>query len=148
MFDMAWSQSRVEVRLPTDDNVLRIFIRSDEGNLHRVAERSDGLKIFVALVAFLEAKQARAPIRMIDEAEQHLHWDAQADLMNMLHRQKQTGQMIYTTHSPGCLPHDLGTAVRLVLPAGDDRSRVMNCMWEEGPGFDPMLMALEPPPPQ
>lgn len=80
---------------------------------------------------------------MIDEAEEHLHYDAQADLTQMLARQEQAAQVIYTTHSAGCLPQDLGTGVRLVIPAeGVDRSDVENWPWAEGVGFSPLLLGM------
>lgn len=144
LFGAAWGQSDIEVRFGTDTNTLHLLVRSDSGALHRVAERSDGLKIFVALVAFVLANSANRPVLLIDEAEQHLHWDAQADLVGMLHRQDQVAQVIYTTHSPGCLPQDLGAAVRLVVHADNepDRSRVVNSIWTEGPGFAPLLLGM------
>lgn len=144
IFATAWGQSEVEVRFGTDGTVLHVMVRSDQGVLHRIAERSDGLKIFVALISFLVANGAHRPVLLVDEAEQHLHWDAQADLVGMLHRQDQVAQVVYTTHSPGCLPQDLGAGIRLVVHSEDhtDRSRVVNSIWTEGPGFAPLLMGM------
>ncbi len=144
VFRDAWGQSRVEVRFATDAALLHVLVRADEGALQRIAERSDGLRIFVALVAFLVAHRAERPILLIDEAEQHLHWDAQADLVGMLHRQERAAQVIYTTHSPGCLPQDLGTGVRLVsaVAGHPDRSSVVNSLWTAGHGFVPLLLGI------
>jgi len=140
----AWGQSEIEPRLTHDGTVLRIFIKTDYGGFLDVARRSEGLRTFMALVAFT-ARQggSRPPILLIDEAEEHLHYDAQADLTQMLARQDQAAQVIYTTHSAGCLPQDLGTGVRLVVPAeGVDRSRVENWPWAEGVGFSPLLLGM------
>jgi energy-coupling factor transporter ATP-binding protein EcfA2 len=144
IFLEAWGQSEVEVRFGTDSTVLHLMVRSDQGALHRIAERSDGLKIFVALISFLVANGAHRPVLLVDEAEQHLHWDAQADLVGMLHRQEQVAQVVYTTHSPGCLPQDLGAGIRLVMQWENesDRSRAVNSIWTEGPGFVPLLMGI------
>lgn len=142
LFEKSWSQSSIEVRFSNDSQTLRLFVRAGDGHLHRVAERSDGLRMYVCLVAFLTANESTRPILLIDEAEQHLHWDAQADLVGMLHRQDQTGQVVYSTHSPGCLPQDLGAGLRLALQRGADRSVVSNAVWAEGKGFAPLLMAM------
>lgn len=140
----AWGQSEIEVRFGTDNTALHLMVKSDQGALHRIAERSDGLKIFVALISFLVANGAHRPVLLVDEAEQHLHWDAQADLVGMLHRQEQVAQVVYTTHSPGCLPQDLGAGIRLVMQreSEPDRSRAVNSIWTEGPGFVPLLMGI------
>jgi predicted ATPase len=142
--DKAWEQSKVEPRLTNDNHLLRIFVRTDGGNYQDIAERSDGLRAFLALVAFTnEYTNGLPPILVIDEAEIHLHYDAQADLIQMLGRQRQAAQVIYTTHSVGCLPQDLGTGVRLVEPHADaDRSSVTNWPWANGGGFDPLLLGM------
>jgi predicted ATP-dependent endonuclease of OLD family len=54
------------------------------------------------------------PILLLDEIETHLHYDAQADLAQMLAKQEIVAKVIYTTHSMGCLPEDLGTGVRFI----------------------------------
>ena len=140
-FEEAWGQSDLKVRLAINRNSLCIHARSDDGALHRIAERSDGLRSFVALTAFLRQQAADNVILLIDEAEQHLHWDAQADLVNVLERQGLAAQVVYTTHSPACLPSDLGGSIRLVIREDLDNSRVSNAPWAEGSGLAPILMA-------
>lgn len=135
----AWGQSDVEPRFDNDDYVLRILVRTGKGGLQDIAQRSEGLRAFVALVAFTTERARRvAPILLIDEADIHLHYDAQADLIQMLSRQQQAAQVIYTTHSAGCLPQDLGTGVRLVEPNEDQRAqRRRELAMAEGPGLRP-----------
>jgi len=142
--DEAWDQGTVEPRFETDDYALRILVRTGEGGLQDIAQRSDGLRAFIALVAFTtERARERPAILLIDEAEIHLHYDAQADLVQMLGHQRQAGQVIYTTHSAGCLPQDLGTGVRIVIPNEDqDRSSVDNWPWEAEGGFGPLLLGM------
>lgn len=146
VFENAWSQAPVFVRLKQDAQTLRILVSVEGGGYSSIAERSDGLKIFVALTAFgaLRDTTDRQLILVIDEAEQHLHYDAQADLIRMLDRQEVAAQVIYTTHSAGCLPLDLGTGVRPVLPLPErpGNSRLANNFWTESPGFMPLLMAM------
>jgi len=146
VFEYAWSQAPVFVRLKQDAQTLRILVSVEGGGYSSIAERSDGLKTFVALTAFgaLRGPTDRRLILVIDEAEQHLHYDAQADLIRMLDRQEVAAQVIYTTHSAGCLPLDLGTGIRPVLPHSDrpGTSRLANNFWTESPGFTPLLMAM------
>lgn len=145
VFESAWSQQPVHVRLKQDVWTLRVLVSTEEGGYSSIAERSDGLKTFVALSAFAARHIVtdRPLILMIDEAEQHLHYDAQADIVRMLDRQTVAQQVIYTTHSAGCLPPDMGTGIRPVLPAGGSgHSRISNNFWESGPGFTPLLMAM------
>lgn len=140
----AWDQSDVEPRLDNDDFVLRILVRTGKGGLQDIAQRSEGLRAFIALVAFTTERARKVPpILLIDEAEIHLHYDAQADLIHMLSRQGQAAQVIYTTHSAGCLPQDLGTGVRLVEPNEDqERSSVENWPWQKDQGFGPLLLGM------
>lgn len=145
VFTEAWQQSPVVVRLHLDSILLRVMVSNVAGGYSSIAERSDGLKAFVALTAFAaqETDSGRPLILLIDEAEQHLHFDAQADLIRMLERQGLAMQVLYTTHSPGCLPADLGTGIRPVIPADDGgRSSVSSSFWTGGRGFYPLLLAL------
>lgn len=140
VFAVHWSQSKLTVHLNVQGNTLEIFVASDGGNLYRLADRSDGLRTYLALIAFLDGKNLSVPpILVFDEAESHLHWDAQADLINVLYDQDMVSQVIYSTHSPGCLPHDLGHGVRAVIPTEPDRSKVENWIWATAAGFRPML---------
>jgi predicted ATP-dependent endonuclease of OLD family len=81
-------------------------------------------------------------VLLVDEAESHLHYDAQADLVRVFSRQQTVAKIIYTTHSAGCLPQDLGAGVRVVVPGEDGVSKLRNNFWTEGPGFSPLLTAM------
>lgn len=148
IFDQAWNQSKVTVRFNVNGTRLEVLIKElhGGGDVTNISERSDGLKTFVALVAFLETGQHKVPpVLLIDEAETHLHYDAQADLVSALLKSVDTTQVFYTTHSPGCLPSDLGTGIRVVARDEDhaDASVIKNNFWEgEGPGFSPLLFAM------
>ena len=140
-----WSQAPLTVRLRVAPPMLRIYVKAEEGGLYRLEDRSAGLRAFVALVAFLVDKNTDVrPVLVVDEAESHLHWDAQADLVNLFHTQEVASQIIYTTHSPGCLSHDLGHGVRAVVPDPDrpDRSTVKNWIWKDDAGFRPLLLDM------
>jgi predicted ATP-dependent endonuclease of OLD family len=148
LFDQAWNQSKVTVRFNVNGSRLEVLIKelNGDGDVTNISERSDGLKTFVALVAFLESGGYTVPpVLLIDEAETHLHYDAQADLVSVLLKSVDTTQVFYTTHSPGCLPSDLGTGIRVIARDADhaDASVIKNNFWEgEGPGFSPLLFAM------
>lgn len=144
VFSTSWGQSDLTVRLRVSDQVLHILVRDAGTPYVAIAERSDGLRQYVSLLAFASLeKNEESPILLIDEAETHLHYDAQADLIQMLARQEVATKVIYTTHSVGCLPEDLGTGVRLVEANGPASSIIRNWFWEtDEPGFSPMLFGI------
>ena len=145
-FAESWSQADLVVRLNIiPPNQLQVYVETNGGKTFRLADRSDGLRAFVALVAFLATMKPRhPPVLVLDEAENHLHWDAQADLVNLFHSQEKVSQIIYSTHSPGCLPHDLGHGVRAVVQDEErpDRSSIQNWIWESDSGYRPLLLKM------
>ena len=148
----AWSQIPLSVRFYLEGSVLSIMMEMQARDYILIDQQSDGLRQFVALRAFVARHQERPPIILIDEAETHLHYDAQADLVDALEEQDDVAKVIYTTHSAGCLPRDLGFGVRGIVPIETDRedgqtlvtdhSRVINGFWFEGHGFSPLLIAM------
>lgn len=144
-FRGAWKQSPLSVVLRTDASTLRVDVVENGEAVTVFDERSAGFRMFVALVAFLAVQhKGILPVLLIDEAENHLHIDAQADLINMLVAQEEVAKVIYTTHSPACLPPDLGVGVRAVIPAKDGRqaSTISNSFWVEGAGYSPLMIAM------
>ncbi len=146
-FHATWKQARLTVRLEVNsDDELELLIHEDDDTITSFDERSAGLRAFIALIAFVESQNLDPrPILLIDEAEEHLHLDAQAELIEMLEAQTYASSVIYTTHSPGCLPTDMGSRVRVVEPTekNSPRSRVRNSFWSGGSaGFSPLMMAM------
>jgi predicted ATP-dependent endonuclease of OLD family len=146
VFNRSWRQSVITLELHNQGTVLKMMIKENGDIITRFDERSAGLRMFVALAAFVaSADTLTPPVLLIDEAEVHLHYDAQADLINMLLTQKEAAQVIYTTHSPGCLPLDLGTGIRVIAPIepGKTASEVRNAFWtDHNAGFSPLLLAM------
>lgn len=148
----SWKQATVSVELREQAGALNIFPYDADSETHsEIEDRSDGFRSFLALLAFTTRHAAgkRKLILAIDEAERHLHYNAQADLVDVLtRRQKFATQIIYTTHSAGCLPEDLGSAIRVVKPILGDRSVVKNGFWsaqaaeKASGGFTSLLMAM------
>ena len=147
VYENKWGQSDITASFDIDGNTLRIQVGERPGkNLIRefssISERSDGARFFIALAAFIEVSREEKPILLIDEAERHLHYDAQADLMQMFYEQEVTAKIIYTTHSAGCLPEDLGTSIRAIKPEEDYKSSIYK-LWEgNAKGFRPLFLAM------
>lgn len=145
IFANAWKQSSLSVHFEIDGDQLRIELMEDGGNVTIFDERSAGLRMFVALISFLKVHgSVRPPILLIDEAENHLHIDAQADLVTMFVTQQHAVKVIYTTHSPACLPPDLGTGIRTVVPRPDNVqvSDVRNNFWQGAAGYSSLMLAM------
>lgn len=139
-----WSQSEVSARLRLDGKTLHVLAGARGNKFVRISERSDGLRQYVALLAFLSRHRSgdALPVLLIDEAETHLHYDAQADLIQMLTKQSVAAKVVYTTHSIGCLPEDLGMGLRMVEAKGE-HSRINNWFWQSNtPGFSPILFGI------
>lgn len=144
-FRDSWKQSSLSVRFSVDGDHLRISIIENDEDVTVFDERSAGLRMFVALVAFLSTRDATTPpILLIDEAESHMHIDAQADLVNMFISQEQAARVIYSTHSPACLPPDLGVGIRSVVPWAENlqASDIRNSFWSDGAGYSPLMIAM------
>lgn len=146
--EKAWNQSPVYTRLQVDQEVIRILMNKP-GTYSGFEERSDGVKAFVALYSYTCLNtEGPPPILLIDEAEAHLHYDAQADLVRVFETQEIASKIIYTTHSAGCLLNDLGTGIRVIKPVynenGQDtgKSIISNSFWTEGAGFSPLMLAM------
>lgn len=152
LFRNRWSQANLRVQIQVNGTVVHVYVRTANGKLIPMADRSAGLRQFIALLAFVESNREddERLVLLVDEAEAHLHYDAQADLVNVFTRQTIVDKIIYTTHSAGCLPLDLGTGVRVIEPVGPketrredwERSRIRNAFWTDGPGFSPLLLAM------
>ncbi|MFF0516906.1 AAA family ATPase [Streptomyces sp. NPDC004250] len=145
----AWRQETVWPILHISDGTLRVFVRVAHANSYsELHDRSDGLRQFIALLARINSvryleKEDHEVIVLIDEAENHLHYDAQADLIEVFTRQELVKQVIYSTHSAGCLPEDLGTGVRVIRPVpGTPHSSIQNWFWSDGAGFTPLLLGM------
>jgi energy-coupling factor transporter ATP-binding protein EcfA2 len=142
MFGQNWNQQGIAIQIDIQGQILYIQATTPEdAGLSDIGERSDGLRWFAALLAFSYGWK-RPPIMLVDEIETHLHYDAQADLINVLSKQAFTSKVIYTTHSFGCLPNDLGTGVRVVEQIDAATSRLENGFWKRGAGFSPLLASM------
>ena len=142
-FSQAWVRRDVVPVLSVDGTILHILVRTpDHENRAPIDQRSDGLRWFIALLSFLNQKDSTQPILLVDEAESHLSYDSQARLIEVLETQDVVQKVMYTTHSAGCLPSDLGRGIRPVVQLEGERSDVKNGFWTDGPGFKPIMGAM------
>lgn len=53
-------------------------------------------------------------------------------------------KVIYTTHSPACLPPDLGTGIRTIVPRRENIqiSDIKNSFWQGAAGYSPLMLAM------
>ncbi len=145
-YTSSWSQSKVYPQIIFDLDSFKIQIFYSD-SFTEISQRSEGLKQYIALKAFLNYSQTKKPILLIDEAEIHLHYSAQADLITEFEKQELVDSIIYSTHSAGCLPSDLGTGIRVIEPIFEDRkdtgrSIIRNSIWQNTGGFSPILLAM------
>tara|TARA_R110001632_G_scaffold28927_2_gene77030 strand:- start:52915 stop:54834 length:1920 start_codon:yes stop_codon:yes gene_type:complete len=149
VFINSWSQTKIFPRMTLDVNSVKLqVISGDEDNYTEIVERSDGLKQYISLRAFLALKSIKTkPILLIDEAELHLHYSAQADLVTEFEKQNIVNSIIYSTHSAGCLPSDLGCSIRAIEQIKKDGidtglSKIRNSIWTNNGGLSPILFAM------
>lgn len=152
IFQSAWSQSDIFIQLYWDKPNVHIMVKvlgEEEGQYEfsKIEARSDGFRQYVALLAFIIKNNSQCPILLIDEAELHLHYDAQADFVQTFTERNLISQVVYTTHSAGCLPEDLGMGVKLIR--GDETngkietSQIENNFWTtDTTGFNPLLFGM------
>jgi predicted ATP-dependent endonuclease of OLD family len=144
-----WAQSKLFVSLRLEGTTLYIKIENEELDVFDLRQRSDGLRQFIALINFVEAFKSKEEniILLVDEAELHLHYDAQVDLIKNFHEQTFAAKIIYTTHSVGCLPEDLGNGAKLIFPDMNklERSSITKYFWSnknKRPGFTSLLFGM------
>jgi hypothetical protein len=140
----AWSQNKLTITLRADTESLAVHVTDEDTERDvPIEERSAGLRMFAALLCFC-ARYAKGipPILLFDEAETHLHYGAQADLMDVFATQDFAQAVLYSTHSIGCLPEDLGRSIRVVAPIRGEESEIRNEFWSGGVGMTPLMLAM------
>ncbi|MGI8828327.1 MAG: ATP-dependent nuclease [Candidatus Limnocylindria bacterium] len=139
-----WNQSDLQVDFDEKDLEVRITVAGRDGKQFDLEDRSDGMRMFLALCAFLAKKgQQPRPILLVDEVERHLHYAAQADIVSMFDRRPDVAQIVYSTHSIGCLPQDLGRGVRVIVADMERGTSTIDNLWiRDGHGIKPLIAAM------
>jgi predicted ATP-dependent endonuclease of OLD family len=94
-----WSQSDAYLRFDWRKPIIDLVVVQRKGLLPRdrfnaLSERSDGYRQFVALLIFVLLRKIDGAILIVDEIEQHLHYDAQADVIQMMTAEEKIGKVI------------------------------------------------------
>lgn len=149
---VAWRKTPLTVGFELNETSLAVLMAMETHDYIDIDQHSDGLRQFVALRAFIAADDhAVKPIVLIDEADQHLHYDAQAELMTVFEEQDEAAKIVYTTHSAGCLPRDLAVGIRGIAVTTreekgktrrTDYSNVVDEIWSDDHGLSPLLIAM------
>ena len=140
-----WGQSDLKVDFDVVSlEDVRITVAGADGEQFDLSHRSDGMRMFLALCAFLAKEgQDPKPVLLIDELERHLHYEAQADIVSMFDARTDVAQVIYSTHSIGCLPQDLGRGVRVVVPDTEAGTSQIDNLWIRSvSGVQPLMAAM------
>ncbi len=139
VFEGKWSQSLLEVKLEVNMGNLEILLHEGDHQYSELKFRSDGFRQFLSLIAFASLKKNEDVVLLVDEIELHLHYDGQADLLQTLAKQDFAKKVIYSTHSVGCFPEDLG-GIKVIERTPDSfTSLIENKFWTMGNGFAPLL---------
>ena len=144
-FALYWKQEPLSMQLSIVHDQVVVMVRNHETDIHtELSQHSDGFRSFLALVAFVAVRAAGEvkPILLVDEADMHLHYDAQAALVDMFTQQTFAAKIIYTTHSAGCLPEDLGLSVHQIRLSRNSDSEVVNGVWANSAGVRLLLLAM------
>jgi predicted ATP-dependent endonuclease of OLD family len=140
-----WGQSDLKVDFDVVGlQDIRITVAGADGEQFDLTHRSDGMRMFLALCAFLaKEEQSPKPVLLIDELERHLHYEAQADIVSMFDARTDVAQVVFSTHSIGCLPQDLGRGVRVVEPdTNAGTSQIDNLWFRAAHGVQPLMAAM------
>ena len=130
-FSRLWGSDKPWPRLSINNNRLHISAR-DPQNPNQdgldVSDRSDGVIRMFELIAFVGSSTPASSQRVLvlaDEIEQHLHYDAQVELVEWLELGALNAQVVATTHSIGCWPSDIGSQMN-ALQRVDGESKIWN----------------------
>lgn len=144
MIEESWNDKDTRIDLILSGSTIKIYAHHQDGeDLSPITERSEGFRSFIALLAFVKANSNSLikPIILIDEIESHLHYEAQASIIKFLSEQRIASKIIYSTHSPGCLPNNLNF-MRAIEKEGVFSS-INNRIWSSpSAGFNQMFWLM------
>jgi hypothetical protein len=117
-FQSLWRQKSVRFDIDIDATTLNIFAQDEGvGMPVRLSRRSTGFRWHVAFAwKFTHASkgQFKNCILLLEEPGIHLHYSAQADLLQVFERLKDTNTILYTTHLASMVGLAFPERVRIV----------------------------------
>lgn len=146
-FSALWGSERPHPNIRVEGGRINIWARDpknpETGSLE-LERRSQGLRRMFEIIAFAAAKSAQSENRIVllaDEIEQHLHYDAQIDLVKWLETGGLNAQVIGTTHSLGCWPSDAGGQMN-ALQRVDTSTQIWQGPYTNEPGSKGIMSAV------
>lgn len=113
-FEELWGSGKPFPQLRIDSGRIHIWVLDPEHQEQSglsVDRRSAGVLRMIEIIAFIAnaGPEVNRSIILADELEQHLHYDAQVELVEWLEKSHLNAQLIASTHSLGCWPADIGS---------------------------------------
>ena len=146
-FSDLWGTERPHPNIRIEGGRIHIWARDplnpETGSLE-IERRSSGLRRMFEIIAFAAANSAHSDSRIVilaDEIEQHLHYDAQLDLIHWLESGALNAQVIATTHSLGCWPSDAGGQMN-ALQRPDTETRMRQGPYTDETGGSGIMSAV------
>jgi hypothetical protein len=122
-FQSLWRQKSVRFDIVIDGTTLNVFAEdAGLGMPVRLSRRSTGFRWYVAFAwKFTHASkgQFKNCILLLEEPGIHLHYSAQADLLQVFERLAETNTILYTTHLASMV--DLGFPERIRIVEAHDK---------------------------
>lgn len=98
-----YTTEHVSLDIDFNAGVVSFTVKSDEGSLLSLSERSNGLRWYLELFIDLRSNdiEERNVVYLLDEPGISLHVNAQRELLHLFHHLAEKGnQVVYSTHSP------------------------------------------------
>ena len=146
-FKRLWGPNKPFPQLRIDARRIHIWVldpEHDEQSGLSVDRRSAGVLRMIEIIAFSANanKNESRTVILADEIEQHLHYDAQVELIEWLEQGSLHAQVIASTHSIGCWPADIGAQMNAIERVAG-ASLVHNGPYSRlAPGQDGLMAAI------
>lgn len=145
-----WTQDdSFELRLSLREHEVTFAVRDRTGTVYSIAERSRGLKYFLAYFVNLRTHDRptdRRELVLVDEPDAYLSAAGQQDLLRLIEDYSVQGpsgtaQVVYVTHSPFLINKNASYRIRVIEKGvGDEGTRVVKAAAHNR--YEPLRTAL------
>lgn len=133
-FNDFYKQESIEFSIEFDDSAINFIVSSNDGEVLRLSERSNGLRWYLSLFIDIlsENIQGAPTLFLFDEPGVHLHVNAQKELLKLFDDlARKNHQIIYTSHSPSMINGDDLTSIRVVEKI-NEYTKIFNSCYDSG----------------
>lgn len=147
-FGEIWGPDKPYPQIGLDPSWVQVYVRDPSNDVQNglsIERRSAGVRWLVELVCLIgpSSNRGRQTILLtVDEIEQHLHYDAQVDVLEWLQQGVPRVQVICTTHSIGCWPRNLGSQMNAISKARGQSAIAAGPYSPSEAGYSGLLRAL------